>query len=216
MNRFALILPECRTRLVSPDTQITGAIDVRRIILALTGLILATGANAQEATYPPAFGETSPENTMTTPPRTGPWRAHNVILSSVTVDDLRLLADDSGAAYLATGVSQTGAPFIFARSKMGMTYGMYAVCAGENGTDCRGVEFLAVLSSDASLEEVSKIDQSYPAVSVYRAKPGAVNVSRYVILDRGVSWGNLIENEVVFEALCARVSERLSMPEQAE
>ena len=35
-------------------------------------------------------------------------------------------------------------------------------------------------------------------------------MSRYVILDYGISWDNLLENATVFRMLCGKVSERLA------
>ena len=74
----------------------------------------------------------------------------------------------------------------------------------------------AAWSSWRSYEQVTEVDRAFSAVSVYKADQDTVNVSRYVILDRGITWGNLIENAAVFDALCSKVAERLAYgPPQA-
>ena len=138
-------------------------------------------------------------------------RAPDMIISSVTLDDMRLLLDDMGARYSAAGVNERGAPFVFAVSQSGMSFGLYSVCADDEGTDCKGIEMLAVFGSNRPAEAVEQLDQAYAAVSVYKPTADTVHVSRYVILDHGVTWANLLENAAVFEALCDRVLSHLSI-----
>ncbi|MCA8900026.1 MAG: hypothetical protein KDA53_02125 [Hyphomonas sp.] len=139
-----------------------------------------------------------------------PQRAPDMLVTSVALDDLRLLVDDLGGTFLAAGQNDAGAPFVFARLPEGLTLGIYTVCTDATATDCRGVEFMAAFGSALTDKDVAAIDRAYSAISVYKPDPDTVHVSRYVILDHGVTWANLRENAVVFEALCARVSERLS------
>lgn len=136
-------------------------------------------------------------------------RARDMVIGSVGPGDLQLLLDDMGAHFTMSGANDRQAPYVFATSKDGMSFGIYTACANADGTDCRGIEFLAVFKSDRSIEEVSAIDQSYAAVSVYKSAPDTVNVSRYVILDHGVTWANLLENGAVFEVLCEKLAEEL-------
>jgi len=174
--------------------------------MAAAGLLAlsAGAAYAQE--------EQGPEPEI--PPRI--QRAPDVMISNVRLDDLRLIIDEMGGAFLAAGKNETGAPFVFARLPDGLTLGIYSVCADAEATDCRGVEFMAAFGSSLPAEQVTEIDRAYSAVSVYKAEPDTVHVSRYVILDKGITWGNLIENAAVFDALCAKVAERLSYgPPQA-
>ncbi|HAE28773.1 MULTISPECIES: hypothetical protein [Hyphomonas] len=152
----------------------------------------------------------SPENA----PR--PARAPDVVIRNVQLDDLRLIVDEMGGTFLAAGQNDMGAPFVFARLPDGLTLGIYSVCADEAASDCRGVEFMAAFGSVQSYEQVTEVDRAFSAVSVYKADQDTVNVSRYVILDRGITWGNLIENAAVFDALCSKVAERLAYgPPQA-
>ena len=142
------------------------------------------------------------------PPRL--TRAPDVMISNVRLDDLRLIVDEMGGTFLAAGQNDSGAPFVFARLPDGLTLGIYTVCADEAASDCRGVEFMAAFGSVLSYKQVTEIDRAFSAVSVYKADADTVNVSRYVILDRGITWGNLIENAAVFDALCSKVAERLA------
>nr|WP_321511674.1 hypothetical protein [uncultured Hyphomonas sp.] len=143
-------------------------------------------------------------------------RSPNVVISNVQLDDLRLLVDELGGAFLAAGQNESGAPFVFARLRDGLTLGIYSVCADEAATDCRGVEFMAAFGSDLSYEDVTAMDRAFSAVSIYKADRDTVHVSRYVILDQGITWGNLIENGAVFDALCTKVAGRLAYgPPQA-
>ena len=161
------------------------------------------GAAAQGA-------ETAPE------PPLHPVRSPDLLISNVQLDDLRLIVDEMGGAFLAAGKNETGSPFVFARMPDGLTLGIYSVCADAEATDCRGIEFMAAFGSGASDTKVTEIDRAYSAVSVYKADADTVHVSRYVILDNGITWGNLIENVTVFDALCAKVAERLAYgPPQA-
>jgi hypothetical protein len=143
-------------------------------------------------------------------------RARDMIVGSVGTGDLQLLLDDMGAHYTTSGVNDRQAPYVFATSKDGMSFGIYTACANPDGTDCRGIEFLAVFKSDLSVEQVSAIDQAYAAVSIYKSAPDTVNVSRYVILDHGVTWANLLENGEVFEVLCEKLTEELSDTSSAQ
>jgi hypothetical protein len=138
------------------------------------------------------------------------------IVRSITMDDLRFLLDDMGAGFIAAGRTGDGAPFVFGEFDDGLTFGAYAVCAGTNGDDCRGLELMAVYGSSASSDVISGIDRDYPAISLYKSDSQKVRVSRYVILDHGISWDNLLENANVFRMLCGKVSERLANLSEAE
>jgi hypothetical protein len=145
-----------------------------------------------------------------------PHRDPDVLVTNVQLDDLRLVIDDLGGTFLAAGKNDAGSPFVFARLPDGLTLGIYSVCADAEATDCRGVEFMAAFGSGLSYEQVTEIDRAFSAVSIYKADADTVHVSRYVILDRGITWGNLIENAAVFDALCSKVAERLAYgPPQA-
>lgn len=133
-------------------------------------------------------------------------RSPDMMIGSVSVGDLHMILDGMGATLTLTGESDLKAPYVFAISKDGMSFGIFTACANPDGTDCRGVEFLAVFDSERSAADISAIDQSYAAVSVFKTDQNTVHVSRYVILDRGVSWANLLENAEVFEVLSAKIS----------
>ncbi len=138
-------------------------------------------------------------------------RDGDVMVTSVTLDDLRLIVDEIGASYSLSGTNNTGAPFVFATTASGVPFAIYTVCS-LHGEDCKGVEFLAVVPSKYDWLEIASIDRMYPAISVYQADPQTVHVSRYVILDHGVKWANLRENAGVFDLLSTRVAERVSRP----
>ena len=138
------------------------------------------------------------------------------IIKTMTMGDLRSMLEDAGARFVAAGRTGDGAPFVFGEFDDGLTFGAYAVCAGPEGTDCRGLELMAVYGSTASEQVISGIDQDYPAISVYKSDSQKVRVSRYVILDHGISWDNLVENANVFHLLCDKISERLATLAEAE
>ncbi len=138
-------------------------------------------------------------------------RDGDVTITSVTLDDLRLIVDEIGASYSLSGTNNAGAPFVFATTASGVPFAIYTVCS-LHGEDCKGVEFLAVVPSKHDWLEIASIDRMYPAISVYQADPETVHVSRYVILDHGVKWANLRENAGVFDLLSTRVAERVSRP----
>lgn len=132
------------------------------------------------------------------------------IIKTVTMDDLRLMLDEVGATFIAAGRTGDGAPFVFGEFEDGLTFGAYAVCAMPDGSDCRGLEFMAVYGSTVSEQVIAGIDRDYPAISLYKSDAQKVRVSRYVILDHGIAWDNMIENMNVFRTLCGKVSERLA------
>ncbi|MBU2605615.1 MAG: YbjN domain-containing protein [Alphaproteobacteria bacterium] len=145
-------------------------------------------------------------------------RAPDMLVGSVGAGDLHLLLDDMEARLTMTGVNDRQAPYVFATTKHGTPFAIYTACANPDGTDCRGLEFLAGIDSRRSVEDVSQISQAYAAVSVYNSDTETVHISRYVILDHGVTWANLLENAAVFEVLCEHVTEDLSEqgPQAAE
>lgn len=142
-------------------------------------------------------------------PDTG-MRASDMLVGSVGAGDLHLLLDDMEAHLTMTGLSDRQAPYVFATTRHGTPFAIYTACASADGTDCRGLEFLAGIDSSRSIEDVSQINQAYAAVSVYKSGPETVHISRYVILDHGVTWANLVENAAVFEVLCEHVTQDLS------
>ena len=137
-------------------------------------------------------------------------RAPDMVISSVTLDDLRLLTDEVGAQVLEQGQSSRGSPYLVVQMPSGLMLGAYTVCGGGEDAKCRGVEFAAVLQRPVSDEVVAELDRSFVAVSVQRGDAESVHVSRYVILDHGVTWANLTENLKVFELLCHHVMSRLA------
>tara|TARA_R110001599_G_scaffold66509_13_gene188039 strand:+ start:3725 stop:4261 length:537 start_codon:yes stop_codon:yes gene_type:complete len=137
-------------------------------------------------------------------------RSPDMVIGSVATGDLHMLVDEMGATLTLTGVNDRQAPYVFAISQDGMSFGIYTACGNPDGTDCRGIEFLAVFDSERSIGDISAIDQSYAAVSVYKSDDKTVHVSRYVILDHGVTWANLIENAGVFATLCGKVSAEIN------
>lgn len=178
---------------------------MKPIISAALFVFAAQFGWAQESTEPATTAETETES------EAEPAGTLIRILSYVTVDDLSYLLEDMQAEFVAAGRNATGAPFVFGEMADGATFGIYTICAAPDGTDCRGVEFMAVLGSDVSAEEVSQIDRDFPAISVYKVDADTVHLSRYVILDHGITWPNLVENGLVFNVLCGKVLERLSM-----
>ena len=135
-------------------------------------------------------------------------RAPDMVVSSVTLDELRLMADEVGAQVLEHGVSARGAPYLVAQMPSGLMMGAYTVCGDGEHADCRGVEFASVLQRRVPDTVIAELDRSYVAVSVQRADADNLHVSRYVILDHGVTWANLLENLKVFELLCHHILQR--------
>lgn len=177
---------------------------VKRILQGLVSVFAIAGLT-------PVMNAEEPGE-MIAPEAPSPYiRDGDVTITSVTLDDLRLIVDEIGASYSLSGTNNTGAPFVFATTASGVPFAIYTVCS-LHGEDCKGVEFLAVVPSKHDWLEIASIDRMYPAISVYQADPETVHVSRYVILDHGVKWANLRENAGVFDLLSTRVAERVSRP----
>jgi hypothetical protein len=110
------------------------------------------------------------------------------------------------------GQTDGGRPHIEAESSQGLKFDIYgAECEKVGGVDrCRGLELAAVFN----LEDQEDVDEAlgeldYAAVSIYDDDDGDLKVTRYVILDKGVTRGNVEVNIDVFLAINHEVWEYL-------
>jgi hypothetical protein len=98
--------------------------------------------------------------------------------------------------------------YLEAKSESGLIYAVYgAECDSKETTQrCRGAEFIASfeLADDSDVDEVLELID-YAAISDYKGSDGDLKVSRYVILDNGITPANLKVNIEVFLSISNKV-----------
>lgn len=136
-----------------------------------------------------------------------PASAQEVMLSWSPAEMKSILASLKAEV---TGEDRTNEdnPNIEAKSANGLKFDIYgAECEKIGGVDrCRGLEFAAVfnLGDEEDVEEaLSELD--YAAVSIFDDGDGDLKLTRYLILDKGVTRGNLEVNLEVFLAISHKV-----------
>ena len=119
-------------------------------------------------------------------------------VQSVTIDDLESFVTDAGHKDLAFG--ETTENSLRAETPNGVPYYMEGT-ACEAGA-CRGIIMSSRFQADdtVTLEKVNQANLERAAVSVWRLED-SVGVSRYVILDGGMTKANIATNLENFLAL---------------
>lgn len=125
--------------------------------------------------------------------------AQSSVLNDWGLSDMKTALTAAGATVTKEGALDGGAPYVGASSANGMKFLIYGtVCTGTPAR-CKGANMSATftLDSDAEVDaREKKIDRS--AVGVRNAGDNALEVSRYLIFDEGLTRGNLRTNIEVF------------------
>ncbi|MCZ4298671.1 YbjN domain-containing protein [Henriciella marina] len=125
-------------------------------------------------------------------------------VQSVSLDDLERFATDAGHEVVAFG--ETTENSLRAETPNGLTYYMEGTACDEGA--CRGIIMSSRFeATDAvTLDKVNKANLERAAVSVWRLQD-SVGVSRYVILDGGMSEANIRINLDNFLAIVPGVAD---------
>ena len=125
-------------------------------------------------------------------------------IASVTIDDLERFATEAGHEVVAFG--ETTENSLRAETPNGVTYYMEAT-ACETGA-CRGIVMSSRFQADetVTLEKVNQANLDRAAVSVWLLDD-SLGVSRYVILDGGMTEANIATNLDNFLAIVPGVVE---------
>jgi hypothetical protein len=137
----------------------------------------------------------------------------NQLLTGWRLSDMRMAFANLGMADLGTGRSDSGAVLLRTTTPGGLNMLVYGTACQDPGERqfCYGAEFsveFTLASDEAVLDALTSID--YAAVSFTRSEPGILRVSRYIILDDGITRGNLEANLSVFTGIADEVMTRLS------
>lgn len=126
----------------------------------------------------------------------------DALIRSVTVDDLEALAVDEGHTVL--GYGEAGDISVRAETTDGVIYYLSGTACIDGG--CRGVNMSARYEANdqVSLEKINEANLSRAAVSVWLLGE-TLGVSRYVILDGGMTEENLKINLDNFLAIVPTV-----------
>lgn len=138
-------------------------------------------------------------------------------VTSVDSPRLQTLAEAAGAVVESQMLSDLG-PVVYARTPTGLRFVLMGkVCEGEGGEVCRGLQIMSVFRSeiDVDLAHVNAVNYAMAGVSVWKVPDeaardaGAIGVNRYLILDEGQSFDNLVLNIRVFTTQAERARDKL-------
>lgn len=124
------------------------------------------------------------------------------LVRSVTLDDLEMVAVDEG--HTVTDRDDDGST-VSAQNEDGLTYQMNAT-ACDTDKNCNGINIIVAygFSDDTSPAGLNEADRSYAAASVWHTDT-AIGVSRYIILDGGMTTENIKVNLRNILALAPKV-----------
>ena len=126
----------------------------------------------------------------------------NRIVEDVDLAELRNLAAVLGFEVLEANESQR--PEVVLRSDSGRTFFLRGYVCNQNGgkAGCQGLLMFSRYNQPPGLTpaHVKKADDETVVVKVWLNSDDKVRIDRYMILDNGVTFGNLLENIKVFLA----------------
>ena len=124
-------------------------------------------------------------------------------ISYVTEDDLTSFVEDQGHEVL--GYGEAGAVSIRAETDDGLVYYLTGTACDELG-ECQGINMSARFDANeyVTFEKINDANVSRAAVSVWLLE-GKLGISRYVILDYGVTYQNIQSNFDNFLAIVPTV-----------
>jgi hypothetical protein len=123
------------------------------------------------------------------------------------------VATELGLAVVSrTGPEEDGGPNIRLSSAKGGEFGVFGVsCSGDGAArKCDGMQFVASFDAPADADETANyIDEVNATFSVTKMVQleNRLSLSRYLIMDNGISRGNLLVNLQVFEEVLGYVVE---------
>lgn len=125
----------------------------------------------------------------------------NRLLTSVKLADLRSLVTEEGHTIISTG--DDGAVSVRARTAEGLIFNVIGTaCETEYADGCLGINMQVRYDADGeeTLERINDVNLMWPATTAWYSAAGfdgktpTVGITRYVILDRGATAGNIKEN----------------------
>lgn len=123
------------------------------------------------------------------------------LLTSATLADLRAIVTEEGYTILSTG--DDGTVSVRAKTAEGLIFNVIgAVCESEFADGCLGINMQVRYDADGNetLERINDANLMWAATAVWYSSGGTdgktptVGITRYVILDRGATIGNIKDN----------------------
>ncbi|MFN4185350.1 MAG: YbjN domain-containing protein [Hyphomonas sp.] len=123
------------------------------------------------------------------------------LLTSATLADLRAIVTEEGYTILSTG--DDGAYSVRARTADGLIFNLVgAACDTEYADGCLGISMQVRYDADGeeTLERINEVNLMWAATAAWYSSGGTdgktptVGITRYVILDRGATVGNIKDN----------------------
>ena len=123
------------------------------------------------------------------------------ILTGTTLADLQTILVEEGYTILSTG--DEGEVSIRAETAEGLIFNLIGtICDSEYSDDCLGINMQVRYDADGqeTLERINEANLMWGAVSAWYSAAGidgetpTVGITRYVILDRGATMGNIKDN----------------------
>jgi len=166
---------------------------MRKFIVAMFALaVISSPAAAQNLTADVSLGKDSR------------------IVKTVNVEDLKAIVVASG--YKVTGVGGNGKVSVQAKTEDGLIFLLIGAACGTDGKspDCQGINMQVRYDADdnVTLEAINTSNLSFAATSTWYDEGGnTVGISRYVILDHGVSMGSIRINLETLLSISSQVTE---------
>lgn len=125
------------------------------------------------------------------------------------------MVESLGHTVLEYRLNSRGNPTVDAQTDGGLYYTISGVACGDRNSIrvCNGANITTSFSGyGATLTAVNRLNVQYAAVQVYE-QDSSVGVTKYMILDHGVTTANMVENIDIATQIAALVQE--SLAEQA-
>lgn len=142
-----------------------------------------------------------------------PASAQTALWKNFSFAEMRSVLQHEKATVTNETVDDAGLRYLTARAEGGLIFQVYGTeCdSKEPGQRCKGADFIASFTLKDGVDPLKVADEiDYSALSDYRLGANRVAISRYVILDDGISEANLWANAAVFLNLADAVWDALS------
>jgi hypothetical protein len=140
-------------------------------------------------------------------------QAQAQMLSEFTPDQVRSAFSQAGLTDVTMGARGVNAT-VMGRDRAGLTL-VAVMMACADGRRCLGLEMQYVFSlppgKTATLNSVNAFNRKYNFAKAHVSSEGMVRLTRYLISDYGISYGNLVSNIRNFVAMPSRLMNEVKL-----
>lgn len=131
------------------------------------------------------------------------------VVHGVQLEDLKAIA--TSLEHEVVVESMAGRTSLAARSADGTLYLLLGTACGNDALGCQGVNMQVRLDAEEiDHDKINAINMAEQALNTwFDADTGTLGFSRYVVLDHGITMGNLRENLVVLLAIAPSAADSL-------